>query len=132
MSLWRDYNLPLNDDSIKKMSVSHWKYFVKSAIFNEALFQLQVELSSNRKTNYITYQHSSLKPNDYLLQLASHLARLVLKPKPGCWISRLIIKENIKMVYIVIMERLCCHHSREDYKENVCQSLEVLCKKCNF
>ena len=83
------------------MSVSHWKYFVKSAIFKEALLQLQVELSSNRKTNHITYQHSSLKPNDYLLQLASHLARLVLKPKPGCWISRLIIKENIKMVYTV-------------------------------
>ena len=88
------------------MSVSHWKYFVKSGIFNEALLQLHVELSSNGKTNHITYQYSSLKPNDYLLQLPSHLARLVLKPKPGCWISKLIIKENIEMVYIVIMERL--------------------------
>ena len=37
-----DYNLPLNDDNIKKMPVSHWKYFVKSAIFKDALYQLQV------------------------------------------------------------------------------------------
>ena len=101
LCLRRDYNLPLNDDSIKKMSVSHWKYFVKSAIFKEALLQFQVELSSNRKTNHISYQHSFLKPNDYLIKLPSHLARLVFKAKPGCWMLRLIIKENIKMVYIV-------------------------------
>ena len=82
------------------MSVGHWKYFVKCAIFKEALLQLQVELSSNRKTNHITYQRFSLKPNDYLLQLPSHLARLVSKAKTRNWISGLIIKENIKMVYI--------------------------------
>ena len=33
LGLRRDYNLPVNDDNIKKMSVSHWKYFVKSSIF---------------------------------------------------------------------------------------------------
>ena len=77
------------------MSVNHWKYFVKSAIFKEALFQLQVELSSNRKTNHITYQHSSLKPNDYLLQLPSHLARLVFKAKT----RMLDIKINYKRKY---------------------------------
>ena len=60
LGLRRDYNLPLNDDNIKKMPVSHWKDFVKSAIFKEALLQLRVELSSNSKTNHITYQHSSL------------------------------------------------------------------------
>ena len=38
--LRRDYNLPVNDDNIKKMSVSHWKYFVKSAIFKGALLPL--------------------------------------------------------------------------------------------
>ena len=53
LGLRRDYNLPVNDDNIKKMSVSHWKYFVKSAIFKEALLQLQVELSSNRKTTHL-------------------------------------------------------------------------------
>ena len=81
LGLRRDYNLPLNDDNIKKMSVSHWKYFVKSALFKEALFQLQVELSSNRKTNHISYQHSFIKPNDYLIKLPSHLPRLVFKAK---------------------------------------------------
>ena len=88
LGLQKDYNPPLNDDNIKKMSVSHWKYFVKSAM-------LQVELSSNRKTNHITYQHSSLKPNDYLLQLPSHLARLVFKVKT----RMLDVKINYKRKY---------------------------------
>ena len=34
------YNLALNDDNVKKMSVSHWEYFVKSATFKEAFLQL--------------------------------------------------------------------------------------------
>ena len=89
LRLRRDYNFPLNDDDIKKMSVDHWKYFVKRAIFKEALLQLQVELFPNRKTNHITCQHSSLKPNDYLL----HLVRLVFKAK-----TRTL---DIKMVYVV-------------------------------
>ena len=54
LGLQRYYNLPLNDDNVKK-SVSHWKYFAKSAIFKEALLQLQVELSSNRKINHIPF-----------------------------------------------------------------------------
>ena len=37
LGLWRDYNLPVNDDNINKMSVSHWKDFVKSSIVKEAL-----------------------------------------------------------------------------------------------
>ena len=96
LGLRRDYNLPVNDDNIKKMSVSHWKYFVKSAIFKEALLQLQVELSSNRKTNHITYQHSSLKSNDYLLQLSSHLARLVFKAKTRTLDIRINYKRKCK------------------------------------
>ena len=97
LGLRRDYNLPLNDDDIKKMSVSHWKYFVKSAIFKEALLQLQVELSSNRKTNHITYQHSSLKPNDYLLQLLpSHLVRSVFKAKTRTLDIRINYKRKYK------------------------------------
>ena len=81
----RDFNLLLNDDNIKKMFFSHRKYFVKNAIFKEALLQLPIELSSNRKTNHISYQYSFLKRNDYFIKLPSHLARLVLKPKLGCW-----------------------------------------------
>ena len=96
LGLQRDYNLPVNDDNIKKMSVSHWKYFVKSAVFKEALLQLQVELSSNRKTNHITYQHSSLKPNDCLLQLPSHLARLVFKAKTRTLDIRINYKRKSK------------------------------------
>ena len=61
------YNLPLNDDNFKKMSVSHCEYLVKSVIFKEALLQLQVELSSNSKTSDISYQHSFLKTNGCML-----------------------------------------------------------------
>ena len=44
--------------------------------------QLQVELSSNRETNHISYQHSFLKTDDYyLIKLLSHLTRLVFKAK---------------------------------------------------
>ena len=69
---------------------------MKCAIFKEALLQLQVELSSNRnKTNHITYQHFSLKPNDYLLQLPSHLARSVFKAKT----RTLDIRVNYKRKY---------------------------------
>ena len=69
--------------------------------FKEALLQLQVEPSSNSKTNNVLYGHSFSKTNSYLIKLPSHLARLVLKPKPGCWISGLIIKETIKVVCII-------------------------------
>ena len=60
LGLRRANNLPLNDENKKKMSVSHWKYLVKSAIFKEGLLQLQVELSSNRKTNHITAVHITI------------------------------------------------------------------------
>ena len=65
-------------------------------IFKEALLQLQVELSSNRKTNHITYQHSSLKPKDYLLQLPSHLASLVFKAKTRTLDIRINYKRKYK------------------------------------
>ena len=93
--LRRDYNLLLKDDNIQKISVSHWKYFVKSEILKEALLQLQVELSSHRKTSHISYQHPFLKPNDYLIKLPSHLARLVFEAKT----RMLDIKINYKRKY---------------------------------
>ena len=68
---------------------------MKCAIFKEALLQLQVELSSNRKTSHITHQRFSLKPNDCLLQLPSHLARLVFKAKT----RTLDIRVNYKRKY---------------------------------
>ena len=95
IGLRRDCNLPLNDDNIKNMSVSHWKYFIKIAIFKEALLQLQVELSSNRKNNNISCQPFFLKPNDHLIKLPSHLARLVFKAKT----RMLDIKINYKRKY---------------------------------
>ena len=118
LDLRRDYNLPLNDDNIKKM------YFVKSAIFKEALLQLQVELSSNRKTNHITYQQSSLKPSDYLLQLPSHLARLVFKAKT----RMLDIKINYKRKYKNCLHCPLCSDYGETFEHisNAMQDSEYL------
>ena len=114
----------MNDDNIKKMSVSHWKYFVKSAIFKEALFQLQVELFSNRKTNHILYQHSFLKPNDCLIQLPSHLARLVFKAKT----RMLDIKINYKRKYKNGLHCPFCFEYDETFEQifNAMQDSEYL------
>ena len=37
------YNLPLNDENIKKMTLSQWKSVVKSAIRQDALMQLTIQ-----------------------------------------------------------------------------------------
>ena len=124
LGLRRYYNLPLNDDNIKKMSVSHWKSFVRVAIFKEALFQLQVELSSNRKTNQISYQHSFLKTNDYLIKLPSHLARLVFKAKTRMLGIKINYKRNIQMVYIVHFVLSMMRHL--DIYSNALQDSEYL------
>ena len=51
-----EYNLPLDDDNIRKMSVDDWNTFVKTAGSEKKVFlQLQVELSFNNKTNHIVY-----------------------------------------------------------------------------
>ena len=83
------------DPNGDKESASHWKHFVESAIFKDALLQLQVQLSSNRKTNHISYQYSLLKTNKYLIKLPLHLARLVFSAKT----RMLDIKINYKRKY---------------------------------
>ena len=95
---------------------------MKSAIFKEALLQLQIELSSSRKTNHITYQHSSLNPNDYLLQLPSHLARSVLKAKT----RMLDIKINYKRKYKNGLHCPFCSEYDENIYSNAMQGSEYL------
>ena len=51
--------------------------------------------SLQTETSHSTYQHFSLKPNDYLLQLPSHLARSVFKAKT----RTLDIRVNYKRKY---------------------------------
>ena len=56
LGLRRDYNLPLNDDNIKKMPVSQWKCFVKSAILNPITYGI-LRLSQLRGGGGIFISH---------------------------------------------------------------------------
>ena len=46
--LWREYNLPLNDDNIKKMSVSHWKYLAKVQYLRRLSFSFRLNSLQTR------------------------------------------------------------------------------------
>ena len=63
--------------------------YLRRLSFSFRLNSLQTE------TSHITYQHFSLKPNDYLLQLPSHLTRLVFKVKT----RTLDVRVNYKRKY---------------------------------
>ena len=54
LGLRKKYNLPLKDENIKNLSERDWKSIVKSSVHREALLQLQVELSMNRKTSHLS------------------------------------------------------------------------------
>ena len=63
------HNIPLNDDNIRNM------YFVKTAVRKEVFLQLQVELSSSKKTYHIVYH--LFKTSDYLFQSPPTSTRLI-------------------------------------------------------
>ena len=50
------YNLPLNDENIKKMTLSQWKSVVKNAIRQDAFMQLTIQCANNRKTSHLKYE----------------------------------------------------------------------------
>ena len=50
------YNLPLNDENIKRMTLSQWTSVVKSAIRQEAFIHLTIQCANNRKTSHLKYE----------------------------------------------------------------------------
>ena len=50
------YNLPLNDENIKIMTLSQWKSVVKHAIRQDAFMQLTIQCANNRKTSHLKYE----------------------------------------------------------------------------
>ena len=90
LGLRKKYNLPLKDENIKNMSERDWKSIVKGSVYREALLQLQVELSTNRKTSHLSY--NKLCTQDYLKQLPPNLAKVVFRAKT----RMLDIKTNYK------------------------------------
>ena len=54
LGLKKKYNLPLKNENIKNMLERDWKSIVKSSVYRQALLELQVELSMNRKTSHLS------------------------------------------------------------------------------
>ena len=103
LGLRKKYNLPLKDENIKNMSERDWKSIVKSSVHREALLQLQVELSMNRKTSHLSY--NKLCTQDYLKQLPPSLAKVVFRAKT----RMLDIKTNYKSKYYENLKcPFCC------------------------
>ena len=71
------YNLPLNDEHIKRMTSSQWKSVVKSAIRQEAFMQLTIQCANNRKTSHLKYE--SFVRASYLKKLDPNIARVIFK-----------------------------------------------------
>ena len=89
--------------TIKNMSERDWKSILKSSVHREALLQLQVELSMNRKTSHLTY--NKLCTKDYLKQLPPSLAKVVFMAKT----RMLDIKTNYKSKYYKNLKcPFCC------------------------
>ena len=73
------YNLPLNDENIKKITLSQWKSVVKSAIRQDAFMQLTIQCANNRKTSHLKYE--SFVRASYLKKLDPNIARVILKAR---------------------------------------------------
>ena len=87
------YNLPINDDNVRQMTLEQWKAFAKTFIRDEAFMQLMAQCKSNKKTMHLTYH--SVKRAAYLEKLEPNLARSVFKGK----VRMLDIKINYKDKY---------------------------------
>ena len=66
------YNLPVNDENIKRMTLSHRKSVVKSAIRQDAFMQLTIQCANSRKTSHIKYE--SFVRASYLKKLDLNIA----------------------------------------------------------
>ena len=73
------YNLPLNDENIKRMTLSQWKSVVKSATGQDAIMQLTVQCANNRKTSHLKYE--SFVRVSYLRKLDSSITRAIFKAR---------------------------------------------------
>ena len=76
------YNLPLNDENIKRMTLSQWKSVVKSAIRQDSFMQLTIQFAKNRKTSHLKYE--SFVRASYLKKLDPTIATVIFKAGTEC------------------------------------------------
>ena len=55
LGLRKLYNLPLNDENVKKMKTEDWKLLVKNTLNRDAFLQSEVQCLANRKTCHLSY-----------------------------------------------------------------------------
>ena len=101
------YNLPLNDENIKKMTLSQWKSVVKSAIRQDAFMQLTIQCANNRKTSHLKYE--SFVRASYLKKLDPNIARVIFKARTRMFDIKVNYKRkykfNVTALFVNIMMR---------------------------
>ena len=103
------YNLPLNDENIKRMTLSQWKSVVKSAIRQDAFMQLTIQCANNRKTSHLKYE--SFVRASYLKKLDPNIARVIFKAR-----TRMFdIKVYYKRKYIFNLDCPFCKYYDETF-----------------
>ena len=88
------YNLPRNDENIKKMTLSQWKSVIKSAIRQDAFMQLTIQCANNRKTAHLKYE--SFVRARYLKKLDPNIARVIFKARTRMFDIKVHYKRKYK------------------------------------
>ena len=88
------YNLPLNDENIKRLTSSQWKSVVKSAIRQEAFMQLTIQCANNRKAAHLKYE--SFVRASYLKKLDPNIARVIFKARTRMFDMKVNYKRKYK------------------------------------
>ena len=103
------YNLPLNDENIKKMTLDQWKSVVKNAIRQDAFMQLTIQCANNRKTSHLKYE--SFVRASYLKKLDPNIARVIFKARN----RKFYIKVNYKKTYKFNVDCPFCKYYDETF-----------------
>ena len=93
LGLRKLYNLPLNDENVKKMKTEDWKLLVGNTLKRDAFLQLEAQCLANRKTFHLSSDR--LKAQDYLFSFEPKCARIIFRTR-----CRMIdLKVNFKKKY---------------------------------
>ena len=103
LGLRKLYNLPLNDENVKKMKMEDWKLLVKNTLKRDAFLQLEAQCLANRKTCHLSYDR--LKAQDYLFSLEPKCARSIFWTR--C--RMLDLKVNFKKKYGIDLRCSFCN-----------------------
>ena len=108
--VWLPDNLPLNDENIKRITLSQWQSVVKSDTF----IQLTIQCANNKKTSHLKYE--SFVIASYLkTELDLNIARVIFKARTGMFDIKVnYSQENINSILTALFVNTIsvkgCHH----------------------